>query len=472
MGIKTVGIRRGLGLTALLPLIATLPACGGGGSAGGSSAGSSGSSGNSYISWSNSANGTTILDAKNNQFAAESSSGAVVSLATNATLPNLTVTGTSLVYNGATIGSVSSATSSQNTTVAVFDCTNGTGLTLTVSSTTQWSYRCGIANAYVANSDGTISQYNIAATGDLTPISPATVATANSAAFIAADPTGSYLYVTDSGGTLWQYDIGESGALTPMNVATVASGSYPAPLVVDPAGANVVVEPGVALSQSGQYAYVLNNGSGTVAQYAVATGGALTPLNPATVTFPNGGPPATSPANQSSVQAIAIDTTGKFLYLAGTYTQFNGYTQPEFTSFGAIWQYAIGSSGELTLVGGGAELANRTDQLNSLAIDPLGSYVYATGGVSNGSPAGVTAAIAPFYTDGTTGTLSPISSQINFASGATALALDPSGKFVYGVNPTGNTVLQFIVGSSGVLEIPTTSSVAAGNRPIGLVITQ
>jgi DNA-binding beta-propeller fold protein YncE len=118
-----------------------------------------------------------------------------------------------------------------------------------------------------------------------------------------------FAYVANNGdGTVSQYTIDANGTLTAMNPATVNAGVNPRSVAVDP---------------SGKYVYVANNGDGTVSQYTIGANGTLTAMNPATV---NAG---TGPIS------VAVDPSGKYVYVAN-----NGD--------GTVSQYTIGANGTLT----------------------------------------------------------------------------------------------------------------------------
>jgi 6-phosphogluconolactonase (cycloisomerase 2 family) len=183
---------------------------------------------------------------------------------------------------------------------------------------------------YVANHGNlppggmTISQYAVdAATGGLTPLNPATLL----AAFpypggITVDPTSSYAYLSNiNGNTLSEYGIGTDGTLSSLNPASVATGTEPVFLAFDPTG---------KYAYEANYTVDFSAASGTVSQYAVGTGGQLTPLVPATVLA------GTGPG------WIAFDPFGKYAYVVNL---GNG-TLP-----GTVSEYAIGTGGALTLIG-------------------------------------------------------------------------------------------------------------------------
>lgn len=123
-----------------------------------SNSGSSNSSGSSsgstsYTSWTGSANGTTIMDAASHQFGVNSSTSAVVALASNTILTGLTVNSSAQVlYNGSLIGSVSLASSMSGSQIAEFFCSDGNPMTITVSSS--WSTSCGGSGTTSGSSSG------------------------------------------------------------------------------------------------------------------------------------------------------------------------------------------------------------------------------------------------------------------------------------------------------------------------------
>jgi uncharacterized repeat protein (TIGR01451 family) len=157
-------------------------------------------------------------------------------------------------------------------------------------------------NAYVASgtstitstSRSTISQYRISpATGKLTPLSPATVATPGSpdSGSIKVAPDGKYVYVANTGtDKVAQYRISPAtGALSSKPVATVVTGSGPESVTIAP---------------DGKSAYVTEPMAGVIAQYRIsAATGRLSPASPATV--------ATGPGPHD----IAITPDGKSAYV-------------------------------------------------------------------------------------------------------------------------------------------------------------
>jgi 6-phosphogluconolactonase (cycloisomerase 2 family) len=170
----------------------------------------------------------------------------------------------------------------------------------------------------------TMSQFAVdAATGALTPLNPPTVPTGFPyPGGITVDPTSSYAYLSNiNGKSISEYAIGADGTLSSLNPASVAAGTEPVFLAFDPTG---------KYAYEANYTVDFSNAAGTVSQYAVGTGGQLMPLAPATVVA------GTGPG------WIAFDPFGKYAYVVNL---GNG-TLP-----GTVSEYAIGTGGDLTLIG-------------------------------------------------------------------------------------------------------------------------
>ena len=199
---------------------------------------------------------------------------------------------------------------------------------------------------YVANEGGyNISQYTINSDGTLTAMSPPTVLAATNPYSITVSPSGRYAYVANEGdGTVSQYTIGTlssltPGALTQMSPPTVLAGTNPYSITVSP---------------SGRYAYVANEGDGTVSQYTIGTlssltPGALTAMSTPTVLA------GTNPAS------VTVSNSGQYAYVAN----YGSNT---------VSQYTIGTGGALTAMAT-ATVAAGTNPY-SVTVDPSGRYVY------------------------------------------------------------------------------------------------
>lgn len=231
---------------------------------------------------------------------------------------------------------------------------------------------------YVVNAgDGTISQYNIESDSTLTPMDPATVTNPGMQTFgvtgsaAAVDATGSFLYVANTADdSVSQFAIGSDGQLTALTPATVAAGAAPLAVVTSNPGVIYVVNSGAAgdIGSVSQYseaaygglaptntaavsagtnpsflafnsthsaAYVSSDCQGTqclgsINQFTVSTGGALT----------NTGAIATTASNYRTTH-IAIDQNGANAYVLSNQIGTDGEA-------GALWRFQVGSRGELT----------------------------------------------------------------------------------------------------------------------------
>jgi 6-phosphogluconolactonase (cycloisomerase 2 family) len=342
--------------------------------------------------------------------------------------------------------------------------------------------------AFAANfGSANVSQYTVAAGGDLTPQGTA-VAAGTGAFALAVEPTGHYLYVANFGttalfgSTVSQYSIGANGLLTPLLTPTVNVGPASAPngvtatkdyvyvadygtgkvsqFSISPTDGTLqnpaVVAAGsgpsmVALSPSGAFAYVPNYSdnmpAGTVSVYSVnATNGTLTPVGAAVT--------AGAGAN-----FVAIDPSGKYAYVAN----LNG---------NSISQFNIdANTGELTPM---STATVTTTNPRSIAIDPNGPYVYVANGVSTVNTATVGETVSQ-YTISSSGSLVPMTpATVETGVGPNSVTVDISNQYVYVVNrgtisTPATTVQQFAIGAGGGLTPLTPPTATAGTAPAAIV---
>jgi DNA-binding beta-propeller fold protein YncE len=132
--------------------------------------------------------------------------------------------------------------------------------------------------AYVVNTSlAQVAMYSInAGTGLLTALAPATISTGAITAepvAIAINPAGTFLYVVNQdnvdGKTVAMYSINAgTGQLTALTPATIATGNSPQ---------------GISINSAGTFAYVTNGQSSTVSMYSIPNSGILAPLSTPTV---------------------------------------------------------------------------------------------------------------------------------------------------------------------------------------------
>jgi DNA-binding beta-propeller fold protein YncE len=314
---------------------------------------------------------------------------------------------------------------------------------------------------------GTVLQYEVGIGGQLSPATPATVASGKNSNGVAASPDGRSVYVLSAGDNdVWEYDVGPGGVLSPKTPAHLPAGTTP---------------DGIAVSPDGRSVYVTNQaGSPNVSQYDVGTGGVLSPKTPPMV------------AAGGSPQQVAVSPDGKSVYV----TNFGDHD---------VSQYDVGAGGTLLPKTPATVAAGMNPQ--GIAIGPSGGSVYVAdrgdddvshynvgpGGILSPvgtvvagtqpveivvSPDGHSVYVADFgqdvvsqYDVGSGGVLSP-KTPATVASGSqpSSLAVSSNSEHAYVVNIGGSSISQFDAGSGGVLSPETPGTVAAGTNPFGIAV--
>jgi len=215
-------------------------------------------------------------------------------------------------------------------------------------------------HAYVANfgsnpagNGASLAQFTIGANGALTPMTPSTLTAANGAAYVALNPASTYAYVPNYVADSISVFTITGGALTLASTTPLAAGSAPSFALVDP---------------SGQYLYVTEQadrtgaGVGSIAQFTIGMGGALTPMNTPTISLGN---------NPSTPRSLTLDPTGTSVYVADSGSN-------------SVLQFAIGAGGALSLTSTTSVGAGTAP--NFLAVDATGQYAYADDRGTTASP--------------------------------------------------------------------------------------
>ena len=242
-----------------------------------------------------------------------------------------------------------------------------------------------------------------------------------------------YAYATNfDAGTVSQYQIGAGGALTSLG-ADIAAGVKPFSVSVEP---------------TGQFVYVANYGSNSASQYKIGPSGMLTAIGAGTVATgvrPNG---------------VARDHANKFAYVAN----FGDST---------VSQYSIGSDGTLIPLTPGT-VTNTGKNPATIVLDPTDHYAYvANFGVDAFDATGVPGTLSQYRVDLTNHTLTPMSPAATVPSGSGPDSIAITGNYLYVANSADNNVSQYLIGSDGTLAaIPLSApaTLPVGKRPVGLAV--
>jgi 6-phosphogluconolactonase (cycloisomerase 2 family) len=349
-----------------------------------------------------------------------------------------------------------------------------------------------------------VYQYRVGQDGSLTALSVDSIAAGPDPQSIASDPSGRYVYVVNGNATISQYAVGSGGelvALSPaiVNITVPASDPVAYAATIDPAGhfLYVVVTPQVTLPLPSAY----------IAEYAISTGGQLTPLAPGYINSP-----------VLAESAVAIDSSGKHAYLAGVAPGLPG-------PGGVVAQFSIAVDGLLAPLapatietpadGRGIALSGTNAHLLSACVDTacdgqvaqytvqsdgslapteaatlLGGHVVPVALVTNtsGSAAYLLTNLMGVdtnegavyqYTIDSMGGLEPGSSpSLGVASGSVAEGTLGPNLHVLSSNsvgfasgaPTGGHVDHYVIGDNGLLTFLSTTSVAAGSYPTAMTL--
>ena len=224
---------------------------------------------------------------------------------------------------------------------------------------------------------GLVDSFSITA-GALTEVAPTT--TGNNPLALAVDPSGNFVFATNKyDNNISVLKIGAGGVLTSVSSVPYATGNNPV---------------GVAISPSAGFVYVANSGDGTVSGFAYdPTSGALSQLTSL------GSPYGVGSGAGSGPTGIAVDPTGRFLYV----TDYND---------GSIAAFRIASSGQLSLIG--SPVATGTGP-NDVKVDPSGHFAYVANFLGN--------TVSVFTINPTTGALT-FAATVPAANASAALAVE------------------------------------------------
>jgi 6-phosphogluconolactonase (cycloisomerase 2 family) len=296
------------------------------------------------------------------------------------------------------------------------------------------------SNNLVVGTPSTISSGNDVATftigggGTLAEGAPALLTDNLSPTSLAIDPSGPYLYVGNN-------DLNADGAIAAFHPIAGVLGAQ-----IGTSPYEVPEPQGLAVDSTHAFLFSASAADSEVTVYPIAAGGTL----PAVLPGPD---PA---ATLASPYAVAASPTGLYVYITDT------LALPA-TAAGTVTAYSYSAStGALTLVHASYPVGIGPE---GIAIDPTGSFLY----VSNTHDGTVSA----FTISSVDGSLTVIgtytSSTISEPSASpSALAIDPSGQFLYVANGDSGTVTPFtITAGTGVLVVGTEIGATNGTGGTG-----
>jgi 6-phosphogluconolactonase (cycloisomerase 2 family) len=248
------------------------------------------------------------------------------------------------------------------------------------------------------------------------------------------------------------------GSLTPLADSPIQAGRNPVTLVASPNGLNL---------------YVVNHDDSSVGQYAIGTDGKIFLQNTYNVTG-------------SLATAIAMDAAGKFLYVTFTYQLGPNGQQlysPASPGPGGVTIFPINSNGSL---GTPSTLKVGNNPVGVVVSRPPagGTAVFAYV-LDQETPTTPSAQVLGFSQNLTTGALTPTPGTTITTDNATgktvatgyragttpsAIAEDPSARFVYITDEATNQLLGNVVANNGSLVPMVNGPFSTGIFPVGLTI--
>jgi len=275
-----------------------------------------------------------------------------------------------------------------------------------------------------------------------------------------------YLFVTSNSttagssanGQISSYHVdSQSGALS------VVAGSP-----ISSEGINPVAE---VASPNGQFLYVANHGSNSIAQFIIGTDGQLAY-----------GKSYTTPGSEPV--SLAMNTAGTLLFVLDYYGPGFSDTLP---GTGALVVYPVNSDGSLgsPVSSGGAAYATLQCFPGGVAVSPNGSFVYVTNTnsvvVTTAPP--TTAAPPPTpagcpsqgtvsgFSVSSSGALTAVpGSPFPAGTTPTGIAIDLTSRFVYVTDSVQNQIIAWQIDSGGVLDPSKNGPFATGVFPVNITV--
>ncbi len=285
----------------------------------------------------------------------------------------------------------------------------------------------------VGTGSNTIQALQVTNIGQLSSLTVPSATTNPIPVSLALTPSRAFLYVANStSNTVSGFTVNHTtGDLTPVGTAIL-----PSPVCPNPATCNFNPM-GVAVDSSGQFLFVLNQGSSSP---AVAPSISVFSIDPTRGLLTEvSGSPMAAPANP---EFMVASPSSEFLYVS--------------TSAGTIFGFSITSGGSLTPVAGSPFTAGA--DIRGMVIDPKAQFLYAADHGNN--------QVASFSIQ-SSGALSPVGGS-PFAAGTQPVmaAIDSTGTFLYVANQGSNNVSAYKVSAGVPTEVSGSPFATAGSGVI------
>jgi 6-phosphogluconolactonase len=286
-----------------------------------------------------------------------------------------------------------------------------------------------------------------------------------------ASPNGKYLYVINhDDNTLVEYAIGTDAKLYPQQTCQTP-GSDPEALALSQDGTKLFVADTYAPAPAGQAAYSETNpGPGALVEYQLSVpGNSVANSNNQKTAF-GGGLTSCTPVANGSLQywplgnfpgGVFVAPNNGFVYAVNTGSLVTTTTVPTSgtpitaptSGAGSISAYAIGSNGALTAISGSPFSAGTAP--TAVAIDPTSRFLYVTDSALNQ---------VIEYTIQSTGILTPLNPGIvSTGTLPDGITVDPRGLYVYVANYTDGTISTYNINTStGTLSANATPTLKTG----------
>ncbi|HET9791708.1 MAG TPA: beta-propeller fold lactonase family protein [Candidatus Angelobacter sp.] len=186
----------------------------------------------------------------------------------------------------------------------------------------------------------------------------------------------------------------------------------------DPAAASPTNPQSIAISPNGGFLYTANPTQGTIAGFAIASDGSLTPVP--------GSPFAVGTAG-TSPSFLAVHPGGSFLYAADPASN-------------AVLGFAIGGNGAITPIAGSPFAAGLGT--SALSMTPQGSFLYASNSGDN---------TVSGYSIDNSGALTQVSGSPFLTGGNVPGYVLATGSFVYVADQGTNDIAGFAIANTGTL---------------------